>query len=165
MKGTGKFVLFLDFDGVLHHENCVWHPRRGAYLEAPPRYSLFQHAPLLQAELEPFPDVVIVLSTSWVLRYGFSASAKRLPESLRRRCIGATYHSHAMHQGTFLSTPRGEQILNDVGRRKPANWAALDDNMEGWPAGAPWIQTDPYEGIAGAGVMGKLREVLLEMHA
>ena len=53
MKGTGELVLYLDYDGVLHHENCLWHPRRGAYLVAPQRYSLFQHAPLLEEMLEP----------------------------------------------------------------------------------------------------------------
>jgi hypothetical protein len=162
MKGTGEFVLYLDFDGVLHHENCLWHPTRGAYLAAPARYTLFQHAELLAAELEPFPEVRIVLSTSWVLRYGFSRAASRLPDALGSRCIGATFHARAMHEPTFCLTPRGEQVLDDVARRRPSGWVALDDCYEGWPDGAPWIQTDPYEGISGAGVLGKLQEALLQ---
>lgn len=32
MKGTNELVLYLDFDGVLHHENCLWHPKLGDYV-------------------------------------------------------------------------------------------------------------------------------------
>lgn len=164
MKGRGEKILYLDFDGVLHHENCLWHPKRGAYLVAPSRYRLFQYAELLAAELASFPDLQIVLSTSWVVRYGFSATKKRLPDALQRRCIGATYHSHAMGEQAFLQTPRGEQVLADVSRRRPARWVALDDSFEGWPVNVSWIQTDPYEGISGVGVLDRLREALRDMH-
>lgn len=51
MKGTDQLVLYLD--GVLHHENCHWHPARGAYLVALERHSLFQHAGLLEKMLDP----------------------------------------------------------------------------------------------------------------
>jgi hypothetical protein len=81
--GRNELVLYLDFDGVLHHENCLWHPRRGAYLSAPERYSLFQHAELLAHLLAPYPTVKIVLSTSWIRRYGVTASTKRLPMALQ----------------------------------------------------------------------------------
>ena len=47
LRGAGELVLYLDFDGVLHHENVLWHPNKGAYLCAPSRYTLFQHAELL----------------------------------------------------------------------------------------------------------------------
>lgn len=31
LKGTGAKVLYLDFDGVLHHKDVWRHPRRGLY--------------------------------------------------------------------------------------------------------------------------------------
>ena len=164
MKGRGELVLYLDFDGVLHHENCLWHPRRGAYLCAPAEHSLFQHAEQLTGELERYPRVFIVLSTSWVLRYGFTRCAKRLPDALQRRCIGATFHSRHMQVESFLDIPRGIQVLEDVSRRKPKSWVALDDNDQGWPAAAPWIQTDPVQGLAGVGVIANLRTALAAMH-
>jgi hypothetical protein len=160
----GKLILYLDFDGVLHHENCLWHPRRGAYLDAPAGHRLFQHAELLAAELEPFPDVQIVLSTSWVLRYGYSRSRDRLPESLAKRCIGATFHSRYMRKNLFSCMPRGAQILDDVERRMPCAWIAVDDMEPGWPAGSCWVQTDPVQGLEGPGVLGALQEALLDMH-
>lgn len=131
MKGNGARLLYLDYDGVLHHENCFWHPRRGAYLVAPHGYVLFQHALLLQQLLEPYPDIQIVLSTSWLCRYGYSKTVKRLPLGLRVRVIGATYHSK-MDEAKFKNLPRGQQVYEDVLRRKPAAWLALDDNTEGW---------------------------------
>lgn len=32
--GRGELILYLDFDGVLHHENVLWHPRKGPYPQA-----------------------------------------------------------------------------------------------------------------------------------
>jgi hypothetical protein len=32
--GEGALILYLDFDGVLHHENVLWHPRKGVYTDA-----------------------------------------------------------------------------------------------------------------------------------
>ena len=52
-NGRGQAILYLDFDGVLMHEGVFWHPRRGAYLDAPAGYRLFQHASLLDEMLQP----------------------------------------------------------------------------------------------------------------
>ncbi|WP_342747779.1 HAD domain-containing protein, partial [Thiomonas delicata] len=62
-----------------------WHPRKGAYLDAPEGYSLFQHAALLETLLAPYPAVRIVLSTSWVRVFSYSRAAKRLTPALRAR--------------------------------------------------------------------------------
>lgn len=159
-------LLYLDFDGVLHHENCLWHPRRGAFLCAPERYTLFQNAPLLEQMLEPYPAIKIVLSTSWVLRYGCRATAKRLPPALAVRVIGATFHSRHMPADDFRNLPRGQQVAEDVMRRRPSYWVALDDNDEGWtpPYKQNWIQTHKYEGLNKPGVLKKLNAKLEEMH-
>lgn len=131
-QGRGELLLYLDYDGVLHHEDVRWHPRRGVYLNAPPEFRLFQHAELLETLLAPHPDVSIVLSTSWVRVLGYSRSVKRLPPGLRERVIGATYHSN-MHPAAFAMLPRGVQVLDDVARRAPRDWLALDDDGPGLP--------------------------------
>lgn len=75
----GGLVLNFYFDGVLHHENVFWHPRRGAYA-GPPGLTLSEHAALLDELLAPIPEVGIVLSTSWGRQYGcYGAAQKRLP--------------------------------------------------------------------------------------
>ena len=162
-RGAGALVLYLDFDGVLHHENCLWHPRRGAYLDAPEGHVLFQHADLLAQVLEPYPQWKIVLSTSWVRTYSCFGAAKRLPVSLRERVIGATFHSE-MNESGFQSLPRGLQVCNDVERRKPRKWIALDDDASGWPMWSigHFIQTDQVLGITNAWVLNRLK-VDLEM--
>lgn len=156
-KGRGEPVLYVDYDGVLHHENVLWHPRRGAYLHAPEGHALFQHAPLLERLLQPYPRVRIVLSTSWVLQYRMSGAAKRLPESLRCRVIGATYHT-AMRLDEFRTLPRGKQVWQDVLRRRPGSWLALDDTDEGWPVEAlhHFLRTHPEQGIGAPGFAEEL---------
>jgi len=59
VKGTEEDILYLDFDGVLHHENVLWRPLVGPYLSAPDGCLLFQHAELLERLLEPCPRVQI----------------------------------------------------------------------------------------------------------
>jgi hypothetical protein len=165
-RGRDGLVLYLDFDGVMHHENVLWHPKRGPYLHAPAGYELFQHADLLESLLEPYPDVKIVLSTSWALQYGVSGAAKRLPEGLQRRVIGGTFHSRHMHRSEFqYEKTRGQQVIEDVLRRRPRAWLALDDNVEGWPpeSAGRFIQTDPSEGISAPVVLKTLKERLQSM--
>jgi hypothetical protein len=160
-KGFGKPVLYLDYDGVLSHDNVLWHPRRGAYLQAPPGHTLFQHAPLLEEVLAPYPDIRIVLSTSWVLRYGCAGAAKRLPTSLRGRVIGATYHSQ-MWADQFRALPRWKQVWDDVLRRRPGSWLAVDNDVQDWPETLRrhLVATDDVHGISVPRVRKELRERL-----
>ena len=166
LRGRGELVLYLDFDGVLHHEDVRRHPRRGIYLNAPPEYRLFQHAPLLEALLQPHPDVRIVLSSSWVRALGYSRAVKRLPRGLQARVIGATYHS-SMHEMAFAMLPRGVQVLDDVERRAPKEWLALDDDASGWPKEHEHrvVLTDERLGLSAPGLANtlslKLRELSL----
>lgn len=165
MKGTNEFVLYLNFDGVLHHANCLWHPERGAYLCAPSRYSLFQHSALLEQILEPFPEVQIVLSTSWLIRNGFDATTKRLTLPLKTRVIGGTFHTRAMNAEEFRSLPRGQQVFEDVLRRRPRDWVALDDNGDGWPPehAKRFVQTHMYEGLSEPAVLEEFKRKLRVM--
>lgn len=163
MKGTGKFVLYLDFDGVLHHENVLWHPKVGPYLSAPEQYKIFMHVKLLEELLEPYPQLLIVLSTTWAKRYGITTAAKNLSPSLRNRVIGGTWHSR-MNSQEFLEKSRGVQIHEDAMRRKPRAWLALDDDFFGWPEHCieQLVLTHPQNGISDESVLVefnlKLRE-------
>lgn len=157
-------VLYLDFDGCLHPEPVHWHPRRGAYLSselAAAGHRLFEHAALLEELLEPYPSLVIVLSTSWAVHYGCSRAAKRLPPGLRKRVVGATYHS-AIDKSAFRLLPRGRQVLDDVARRQPQVWLALDDFAEGWGTALEHVVvTHSTLGIAEPSVLDIARHALL----
>jgi hypothetical protein len=163
-KGMGMHVLYLDFDGVLHHENVLWHPRRGAYLDAPWQCTLFQHCDLLIELLTPYPDLKIVLSTSWVKQYGCKNAAKKLPKPLRDRVVGATFHSQ-MNEIEFTSAPRGMQVWGDVVRRRPSAWLALDDDYLHWPEWCldNYVRTDDFDGISEPSVCAEIKMKLSVM--
>ena len=164
VKGAGELVLYLDYDGVLHHENVIWHPFVGCYLSAPDGYKIFQHLDLLEDALAPYPLVRIVLSTTWVRRYGCAGAAKNLHPSLRARVIGATFHSR-MNAEEFYRSPRGMQVWGDVVRRKPKAWLALDDDYFNWPA---WcrdrlVRSHEKEGISDPIVLSELKQKLADI--
>ena len=163
MRGTGELTLYLDFDGVLHHENCLWHPKIAAYLSAPERCVLFQHAELVEQSLAPYPQVRIVLLTTWGRRYGCSQAAKNLRPALRSHVIGATYHSNM--RGHLSKSFRADYSSCDVPKRKPCDWVALDDVGEGWPEHARrhYVPTYKREGISDPQVLAELREKLERM--
>lgn len=116
--------------------------------------------------LEPFPGVQIVLSTAWVCFYGCANTAKRLPTALRRRVVGATFHSR-MDESVFAGMPRGQQVWRDVVRRDPKDWLALDDDHEDWPAWClnNFVQTRIHEGISDLPVLTKIKEKLAKLGA
>jgi hypothetical protein len=122
-------LLYLDFDGVLHGDEVYRRPGRGIHVA----YGrLFEHAAALEAVLEPFPTMRIVLSTTWVQVLGFSRTVARLPPGLRTRVIGATYHRR--HTSDWLKQTRFNQIIADAGRRRiGSQWLAIDNDAEGWP--------------------------------
>jgi hypothetical protein len=160
--GRGEPVCYLDYDGNLHHCGVRWSDERGLFLEAPARYSLFQHVGLLEELLAPYPAVRIVLSTSWTQKLGLKEATGYLPESLRARVTGATYE--LAEPGDFFSyLSRGEQVILDVQRRRPSAWLALDDDRIGWPKWAEKhvVFTDPYEGISPPEIQDVIREQLV----
>ena len=131
-----KTILYLDYDGVLHPEPVYRHPKGGMFfgVEHAGHY-LFEYADVLVDALAPYPEVAIVLSTSWVRVLSYSQAKAYLPEALRSRVIGATFHS-AMNKFEFDAMSRGAQVLADATRRSATNWVALDDDDDGWGGAA-----------------------------
>lgn len=127
---------------------------------------LFEHTPLLARCLEPYPELRIVLSTSWVrVCRSVCKAARRLPLALRRRVVGASFHG-GMDPTRFRSMPRGVQVWGDVCRRQPEAWLALDDDDAGWPAACRGnlLRTDPELGISAPAVLMELQTRLAAMH-
>lgn len=154
-------ICYLDYDGVLQDEAVFWSPKKGIYIRTPGR-TLFEWLPILEELLAPHPDVKIVLSTSWVRVRSFSFAKKQLSPMLQERVIGATFHSRLMHKQAFAYLPRGVQIADDVFRRGPQSWFAIDDDHLGWPE---WcrnnlIQTDGARGISDPKIQDAIKLML-----
>ncbi|MFC5431080.1 HAD domain-containing protein [Paraburkholderia denitrificans] len=92
LRRVGGHVLYLDFDGVLHPHNVYAKRDSGPFLVGYPGHELFEHCALLEEVLEPYPELRIVLSTSWVRHYrSVSHVARRLTHGLKARVVGGTF--------------------------------------------------------------------------
>jgi hypothetical protein len=157
-------ILYLDFDGVLHDDEVYCHRTRGIYIQTPGRV-LFEWMPVLCDLIAPYPNVNIVLSTSWVNVFSFDFAKSQLAPTLQSRVIGATYHRREIGKRYFLSLARGEQIVQDAGRREPTNWFAIDNDDAGWPEAYRHhlIKTDDALGISQVSVQHQISAYLKQL--
>lgn len=163
-------VLFLDYDGVLHPDS-VYLIKRRPTLKG--EGTLFMWADILNDILIDFPEVKLVLSTSWCRELSFNRARRYLPDSLKRRVIGSTWHS-AMKKDGFTGEFEGknwwdqagryQQILRFVNRAGLSNWIAIDDQPEGWqdPDLNKLVKTDSKIGISDIDCQNQLRDLLLK---
>lgn len=166
---TADVVIYLDLDGVVQHEAVMWHARRGVYMspDAGPGRTLFEWVPCLEEALAKFPQVALVLSSSWCVYPGYGKTLKRFPAELRDRFIGGTYHKRVhgadpWAKSAFKAMSRGQQICADALRRKPGAWLALDDDIGDWPEWAldNLVACDGATGLSNPRVKTELREKL-----
>ena len=109
-------LVYLDYEGVL----TPWPPASNR--------EYFQSADILVDLLQPYADVKLVLSTSWVLTHSLRGAQLHLPKELQERVIGSTFDERIVDRDAFSEMPRHQQILEDVERRKPTQWLAIDDD-------------------------------------
>lgn len=126
-------------------------------------HNLFENSGFLVEALAPYPEVAIVLSTSWVRVLSYSQAKAYLPDALRSRVIGATFHS-AMNKFEFDAMTRGAQVLADATRRAVTGWVALDDDDEGWvgPASKHLVLTKGHKGLSAPETVAELSDKLRE---
>jgi hypothetical protein len=158
-------ICYLDYDAVLHDGNVLRNRTRGMYIKTPGR-AFFEWMPILDELLAPYPDLQIVLSTTWVQELGFNEAKYELSPTLRERVIGATYLHPKIVKVEFDTKPRGMQIMGDVERRKPSHWFALDDDAFGWPAAHKdkLIQTTDNLGLSDPAVQEQVRARLAKIY-
>lgn len=164
-------VCYLDYDGVVHPDEVYRRPGRGVVMESPGRM-LFEWAPVLVEALEPFPDLRVVLSTSWVRELGYDKARGYLPRALANRVIGATFHRRE-HGHTadlrllWTQSGRAQQILRDVRRRGVQRWFAVDDAVEEFDENqARWlVPCDSRTGLSAPEAQRALRDMLKRVHS
>lgn len=162
-------ILFLDYDGILHPD-AVYLVRGRPTLRADGH--LFMWMPVLERILADFPDVQIVLSTSWARGFGFSKARRKLSPLLQERTIAATWHSALRRDSEGWPIPKGEtwwdtatryeQIKRYVDRENVKEWLAIDDQPTGWPEDqlTHLIKLDGLRGLSDVEVQEMLVEAL-----
>lgn len=155
------FVLFLDFDGVLHPD-AAFRTRKGIELRAPG--TLMMYAGILESILRDFPQVKISLSTSWVRLLGYRRARAALPEQLQRRTISGTWHSQMRYTSRegYDVFSRYEQICGAATRAGLSTWLALDDDPEfSWPASDKrLVRCDSHIGLGSESTQDELQTKL-----
>lgn len=155
-------ILYLDYDGVLHHCNVrlaqYGYGEARVPVMAEPGHELFSWAAILERildEEDPEGKVKIILSTSWGYHFGIEAKSF-LPESLQARVIGKTNQS-------MLS--RGEQILKHAKANGYKRWIAIDDDRCRWPYDHQdrLVYCDSETGLSDSNVQADLRSKLRDL--
>lgn len=165
MKPNKTKIIFLDVDGVLHRGDVLRDPDTSEITTEFSLYDLFEFEPLLASLLEPYPDVKIVLSTSWItMPDGVHEVTSRMSESMLPRVIGNTFSESKLPASAWNRMRRGIQIRDYCARHgiDKSDWIALDDRKDGFDEGFEdnLIRTYPY---AGLGDISALREIRSKM--
>lgn len=160
------YILYLDFDGVVHDDAVCCSPDRGMYLDTPGRV-LFEWMPILDELLAPYPELRVVLSTSWVRAKGLVFATSQLSPSLRSRVVGATFDNRLVQKAEFDMLPHGLQVWQDIERRAPVGWFAIDSDAAGWPQHCldRLVLTEDRLGLSDIRAQEATRRILAAMHA
>ena len=136
-------ILFLDFDGVLHGNDAglELNVREAASMQSltdeQRRFitrdgrlivgeNLFGHADRLAVALEPHPDVRIVISSTWRIRFELEALQRFLPPALTDRVIGVT--PQVFSRDGVSQRLREIDLYFSRNNRVLEPWIALDDH-------------------------------------
>ena len=119
MKKVVRMILFLDFDGVLHPEIN--------YREE----ELFSKRPLFETVLRGFPDVDIVISSTWRLNHSLDELRRKFSPDIAQRIIDVTpvYADFPELQLVIGQYQRHVEIEGWLRRTQRVwePWIALDD--------------------------------------
>jgi len=129
-----KMILFLDFDGVLHPTTNI--------------SKYFSRLPHLEEVLRDFPDIQIVLTTTWRTAEDMRDLKQHFSPDIAERIIGTT------EEIEVDSFQRYKEILDFLKKNKLNNkaWVALDDQAFNFPDHAPVVLTNSNEGLAEASI-------------
>lgn len=155
-------TLFLDFDGVLHPDAV--YRQAGRIVLRVDGVSLFEWGGILEELLLPYPELQLVLSTTWVRVLSLEVARSHLPDTLQRRVVGGTWYETAPRRWNNMT--RYEQVLHAVNRHRHVRWLAIDDDGLGWPAEHRdhLVLTDPLVGLGDSDAQTELRMKLELLH-
>jgi hypothetical protein len=122
-------TIFVDYDGTLHSGHALIDADGQITLES--GRALFEFAPLLVELLEPYPEVEIVLTTSWLQALPTEKVISYLPQELARRVVDTTRGRKARFSYMQNGSGRTDIITCYALGKRLKNWLAIDDSVYG----------------------------------
>ncbi|WP_321815191.1 MULTISPECIES: HAD domain-containing protein [unclassified Paraburkholderia] len=122
-------TLFVDFDGTLHVGNAYIDDRGDITLDT--GRPLLEFAHLLVELLAPYPDVEIVLTTSWARCLSLERVIAYLPPELQQRVVATTKDITPRRSYVLEGTERTDVITSYAYGKRLKHWLALDDAVFG----------------------------------
>ncbi|WP_322063340.1 HAD domain-containing protein [Paraburkholderia sp. J63] len=164
-------TLFVDFDGTLHIGNAYIDDAGDISLDT--GRPLLEFAPILVEVLEPYPDVEIVLTTSWTRSLPEERVLAYLPHELRQRVTGTTKDIKPRRSYVLEGTERAYVISCYAFGKRLKNWLAIDDAVFGAAhfGREPgelvdhFLLLDPTRGISDEIALSRIKQWLAETHA
>lgn len=124
-------TLFLSFGGVMHVGHGLL--RNDGRVELDSGRPLFQYAPYLVDALSPWPDVQIILTTSWLGMLGEERIVQMLSPELRHRVVGNTLGTPPRFGEVRDGTARTGVAIRHALRLGLQHWLVMDDELYGIP--------------------------------
>lgn len=110
-------IIFLDFDGVLHEIECA-------------HWAEFQHVPKLEQVLNDYPDVKIVISSTWRYRETLTELQMHFSEDMRHKIIDVT----PQLADSDVPLARFKEISAWIAKNDyQGEWLAIDDQHGEFP--------------------------------
>ena len=164
-------TLFVDFDGTLHIGNAYIGEDEGISLDT--GRPLLEFAPILVELLEPYPDVEIVLTTSWMRRLPEESVIKYLPPELHRRVVGTTRDVKPRLSYVQDGTERTYVISSYAYGKRLKHWLAIDDAVFGAARFGRepgelvdhFLLLDASSGISDSNALRRIAKWLTDVHA
>lgn len=121
------FILFPDFDGVMH----------------PGTSGTMRHVPKFEAFLARYPDVLLVPSSNWRETESLDDLRNWFSPAFASRIIDVTPVLHLPGRGS-----RQTEIETWLGQHPARHWRAIDDDASLFRPDCRWlITTDPRTGL------------------
>lgn len=121
-------TIFLDYDGTLHVGHALLDTTTGEVTLDSGRPPL-EFASLLAEMLEPYPEVEIVLTTSWLQNLPLDQVTSYLPHELARRVVGTTLGIKPRLSYVLDGSERTYIITSYAFGKSLKNWLAIDDSV------------------------------------
>lgn len=125
-------TLFVDFDGTLHAGSAYFDREGGITLDS--GRPTFEFAPILAGLLSAYPDVEIVLTTSWLDSLPREVVIAHLPPALSQRVVDTTAAVKPRFGAIQDGTARTYVIAKYAYEHRLASWLAIDDSVYGTQA-------------------------------